>query len=155
MYQAVWKLGKSDFSLIEQIRNEVFVDGFGIKESLEFDNLDAISAHVLVTYEDGDPIATARMFPFDNNTRIGRIAVRERYEGMGYDDLVLRLLLYKAKSLSGKFVTTTAMDFERPLLTKFGFKECGRPFTWCSFSLTPMQLLTSEIDLSGECEHKD
>ena len=57
---------------LRAIRTEVFIHEQQVPESLEWDEFDAISMHVLARNFYGQPVGTARLLP---NGHIGRMAV--------------------------------------------------------------------------------
>ena len=126
MFKAIWKLGAHDIELAKSIRRAVFIEEMGLPESEVFDARDAYSAHLEVFEEDTlEPIATARMYPDfarDNcdccavpATHIGEIAVMKQYRDTNqYYDFALRMLLYKAQSLSGQKLVADIFPSELP-----------------------------------------
>jgi len=76
----------------QQIRIQVFVDEQGIPGSMEFDDKDPVSIHVL-GYEGDLPIATGRLVPADRGAgQLSRIAVLPEYRGRSYGKEVVRTL---------------------------------------------------------------
>ena len=146
MFKAIWKLGIVDFKEIEKIRRRALVEECGVPESEAFDTYDQISAHLYVTTESGEPIATARIYPVENITRMGHIAVLPEFSGQGYEELALRMLLYKAKQLSTDLIQAYVMEKDEALYERMGFKlhAEGSPFSVYA-------IRKSSIDLSGTC----
>lgn len=128
MFQARWSFGRENFERIREMRHFCFVQEQGIAQSEEFDDFDGISAHLFVEDEAGTPIASGRIFPDGEYTRIGRIATMPAYRSERYDDLVLRLLLYKAEGLAGKSIVTCPRESEAAFYERFGFRREGEPF---------------------------
>ncbi|NLB61670.1 MAG: GNAT family N-acetyltransferase [Clostridiales bacterium] len=135
MFKATWKLGNADIELAKEIRKSVFIEEMGMQPSEVFDNHDNYSAHLEIFEEETQqPIATARMYPdhvHGNDcdccslsvTHIGEIAVMKNYQNTNkYYDLALRMLLYKAESLSGKQIVADVFESELPIYESFGFE---------------------------------
>ena len=133
MFKACWSLGKEDFAIVEALRGVLGVP---------VDELDEYAAHVYVSDEDGAPIAAGRMYPIGDALRIDRIIAAGEYASLPYEELTLRILLYRARELPQEFVeveNTPAID---ELLPRFGFSpkkdepamfRCARAgITWFS-----------------------
>ena len=146
MFKAIWKLGIVDFEGIRDIRKRALVDYRGIDESLAFDPNDQISAHLYVTTEEGAPIATARIYPVENITRMGHIAVMPDFLGQGYEELSLRMMLYKAQKLSPELIQAYVMEQDAPLYERMGFKLQTKAEPFSIYTINK-----SDIDLSGSC----
>ncbi|MCE5236612.1 MAG: GNAT family N-acetyltransferase [Clostridiaceae bacterium] len=110
------------------LRSACFVEEQGIAPNEEFDVCDGISAHLFVEDGSGESIAAGRIFPDGESTRIGRICVAPPYRGERYDDLVLRLLLYKAEGLAGGNIVACPRSEEAPFYERFGFRREGAPY---------------------------
>jgi predicted GNAT family N-acyltransferase len=128
MFQARWSFGRENFDRVRQLRSACFVEEQGVDEKEEFDAFDGVSAHLFVEDSSGQPIAVGRMFPDGETTRIGRICVAPAFRGQLYDDLVLRILLYKAEGLAGNTVVTCPQEKDAPFYERFGFAREGEPF---------------------------
>ena len=152
MFEARWSFGKENFSRVRDMRLQCFVNKQGISAKEEFDKFDGISAHLFVEDETGAPIATGRIFPHGEETRIGRIAVAEGYEGKGYGDLVLRMLLYKAEALMGAAVATEPRLEDARLFEPFGFIAQGEPFFKRSAMRVLMRVQRDAILWPSQCK---
>ena len=128
MFQTSWTFGKENFARVRELRRLCFVEEQGIAEEEEFDAFDGVSAHLLVEDEHGASIAAGRIFPDGEVTRIGRVCVAPGFRSERYDDLVLRLLLYKAENLMGASIVTCPREAEAPFYERFGFRREGEAF---------------------------
>lgn len=128
MFKTRWSFGRENFESVRALRRACFVDEQGVAPDEEFDAFDGISAHLFVEDESGAPIAAGRIFPDGDITRVGRICVAPPYRDGRYDDLVLRLLLYKAEGLAGNAVVTCPREADAPVYERFGFRREGAPF---------------------------
>lgn len=144
MFKAIWKLGIVDFDMIRDIRHRVLVESEGLCESEVFDENDQIAAHLLVTTESGEPIATARIYPAHHITRMGHIAVLPEFLNQGYDDFALRMMLYKAQSLSGELIQAFVRPAQKALYERLGFELATDSVPFAMYTLK-----RSDIDLSG------
>jgi predicted GNAT family N-acyltransferase len=160
MFMAIWKLGAHDIELAKSIRRAVFIEEMGLPESEVFDARDAYSAHLEVFEEDTlEPIATARMYPDfarDNcdccavpATHIGEIAVMKQYRDTNqYYDFALRMLLYKAQSLSGQKLVADIFPSELPFYEAFGFKSTDENTTAGKIRVAVDK---EKVRMQGEC----
>jgi len=72
-----------------RIRFEVFVNEQNVPEDLEIDGLDNEAKHVLA-YVDDQAIGTGRIL---SDGHIGRVAVLEKYRGLGIGKLIMQELI--------------------------------------------------------------
>ncbi len=112
MFKACWSMGREDFEGIEALRR---VCGVPV------DAMDDYAAHVFVSDEDGSPIAAGRLYPVGDALRIDRLVASQAYAAMPYEELTLRILLYKAKDMPQAFIDVEPTAAIRPLLPRFGF----------------------------------
>ena len=113
------------------IRLEVFVRELQVPESLEWDEFDAVSPHLLARDASGEPIGCARLTP---QGKIGRVAVRQPWRGLGIGAVLLRELVSRARAQGRNEVTLYAQHaavrfYEREGFVAFGeaFEEAGIP----------------------------
>lgn len=155
MFKAVWKFGKADFDDVKSIRTEVFVDEQGGDPEKEFDDYDVYAAHLLVTADTGELIATARIYPLGHDTGIGRIAVRKKFRSEGYYDLALRMLLYKGQGLSGHKIVTDAPADMRSYYESFGFTADGGEFEAHGGKYVHMSVDKNGVRWFSQCGHME
>lgn len=143
--------GNSDLTEAFEIRKNVFSDELHIPEEMEFDELDAISMHVII-YEDTDyrkAVATGRIY-FDGTTcEIGHIAVLKDYRRRKYGDFATRMLLNKA-FISGirKIHCSTSKD-SLDFFKSIGFHEINDETSNDIIKMTIM-----ENDIITACNRK-
>lgn len=130
MFIAKWIEGEaSGFDDALFVRRTVFVEEQGFDASLEPDELDQKSNHVVV-YEQKKPIATGRLFFKDNHWQIGRVCVLPANRHQGYGDLVVRMLCDKAMlSRPLCLIYSDAQIDAVPLYERIGFYTEGEPFS--------------------------
>jgi len=82
----------ADFEAALDVRERVFVDEQDVPYDREVDGRDPDATHFLVR-DDGDPIATARVRPYDGSDeralKVERVAVVADRRGEGYGDAVM------------------------------------------------------------------
>ena len=129
-----------DREALRAIRTEVFVQEQAVPESLEWDELDAPSVHVLARDGSGEPIACGRLTPA---RKIGRMAVRRPWRGSGVGVAVLRELVARARALDWPEVSLDAQVqaigfYEREGFVAHGevFDDAGIPHRHMTLALT-------------------
>ena len=81
---------QSEKSQLQHIRERVFVYELHIPKSIEFDNLDALAKHILVTDNMHSPVATGRLC---NDGLIGRIAVLPQHRNRNVYNSLLNFIV--------------------------------------------------------------
>lgn len=112
MFKACWSLGRDDFAGVEALREALGVS---------IDAMDDYAAHIYVSDEDGGPIAAGRMYPVGDALRIDKMVVAEKYASLPYEELTLRILLYRARELPQNIVEVEVTPGVEELLPRFGF----------------------------------
>ena len=118
-----------------EIRTAVFVEEQGFQE--EFDSIDHKAIH-FIGYQDGNPIATCRIFADseDESTYIlGRFAVLKAYRGKGIGRNLMRAVELYAKKMGLTHIRLHAQCRVEPFYQKLGFESYG------------------EIELEEDCPH--
>lgn len=110
---------------LRAIRTTVFIHEQKVPESLEWDEFDAISTHVLARNSDGQPVGTARLLP---NDHIGRMAVLKEWRGKGFGSAMLQKMLEELKNRQKQKVMLNAQTTAVKFYEKFGFKVSGEEF---------------------------
>lgn len=149
MFTTEWKFGMMDFDEVRAIRRAVFAEEMKIPEKDIFDWEDGIAAHLLVRLADGRAVATARIYPDGEDTRIGFFAVLPDFRGQGYGDVCLRLLLFKAQQLPGSRIAADVPEKYVPYYEWFGFRPAGGGAN----GIQPMRLEREKIHFPSECGH--
>lgn len=114
-----------DREALRAIRLEVFVQEQAVPESLEWDELDAASIHVLARDGAGEPIACGRLTPAH---KIGRMAVRRPWRGGGIGAAILRDLVSRARALGWPEVSLDAQVQAIAFYEREGFAAHGEVF---------------------------
>lgn len=116
--------GKS-IELIEKaqaIRYQVFTVEQSIPNELDFDGLDCVAEHVLVT-EANQAVATARLvINADGSSVMARVAVLEAYRGRGIASIVVNKLIEYAKKQGVSSIEIHAHSYLRDYYERFGFE---------------------------------
>lgn len=110
------------------IRQAVFVEEQGF--TLEFDTIDPIAWHLLLT-EEGEPLATGRTFPKEGEPGtylIGRVAVIKAARGRQLGREVLSHLEGQILTLGGKKAELSAQLQARGFYEKLGYRAVGEPY---------------------------
>ena len=125
-----YKLVTGDVELQEafEVRRQVFVREQGISEDLVFDGRDREALHIIVK-DRGRVIGSARVqFLTDNQAKLERMAVLERYRRKGIGKEMLQFLDAVWKDKQVQQVIIHAQLEVVPFYRLCGFDEFGSPF---------------------------
>ncbi|MEC8350610.1 MAG: GNAT family N-acetyltransferase [Pseudomonadota bacterium] len=117
-----WSIDKE---LLQQIRERVFVYELHIPRHIEFDHLDKIAHHVLVTDEGKRPVATGRLC---NDGLIGRIAVLPEHRNRSVYKSLLNYLVNLAEKQGCDCVSINCILNEVDRFKQNGFSADGLVF---------------------------
>ena len=107
------------------LRYEIFVIEQQVPLELEWDEMDAVSLHVLA-YDDKDQaVGTARLLP---DGHIGRMAVAHAMRGMGIGSALMQRLLAEAKQRGDHVVLLHAQIHAEDFYSRHGFVREGEEF---------------------------
>lgn len=155
MFSARFGFGLEAGEPAMKVRQRVFVEERGIPVQEEFDEFDAIAAHLLVWDEEqSQPIAAGRMYPIEGDIRIGRIAVTPAYRGQMFDDLVLRALLNRVDDLPCARVLIDADAHEQNLCRPLGFMETGEAAFSRGAARKTLAVDKDKIVWDSPCKHQ-
>jgi predicted GNAT family N-acyltransferase len=116
--RASWQ---DDRQALRAVRLEVFVREQSVPENLEWDELDAVSLHV-VAEAAGAAIGTGRLLP---DGHIGRMAVLAPWRGRGVGSALFRALLEAALAAGHEQVRLSAQVQAVDFYRRFGFATEG------------------------------
>ncbi|NLD58813.1 MAG: GNAT family N-acetyltransferase [Clostridiales bacterium] len=128
-----------DISEVLGIRSLVFAE-------YEPDEFDRMAVYALAFGEDDRPAGTGRLFiDRDGRFRIGRVCVLPDARGNGLGDLILRMLLFRARELNAASVYVDVDPAAEGVFARYGFRthEAG--------ALARMRAAAEDIDLGGSC----
>jgi N-acetylglutamate synthase-like GNAT family acetyltransferase len=126
MFIASWFPGSADLEKIQAVRAEVLGRDKLLPRYIAGDAREA-AAYLLVTLEDGTPVAAAKLALRGDSLEISDIAVRDLFKDQGYEEFALRMLLYKARQMPYDRITAWAFREDIPMYLKFGFIRTGEP----------------------------
>ena len=122
---------------LKHIRRTVFVEEQHVPEELEWDELDAVSAHFLARV-DSTPAATARLTP---TGQIGRMAVLPRFRHRGLASSLLLAVLADARLRGLERVYLHAQVPVVDFYGRHGFIEEGETFLDAGIEHRAMSLI--------------
>lgn len=122
-----WINGRDDISDALKIRSDVFEKELEMTDEPEEDENDELSLH-LVLYDDGDPVATGRIYHDGKTFRIGRCAVLKEKRGAGFGDMLIKLLLLKAFTYNPSEIIISSRLVQAPFYEKYGFVKFGEEY---------------------------
>ncbi len=124
---------QAQLQLCLQLRKEVFVDEQQVPEQLEIDELDHLEAncqHLLLLDVDSQPVAAARLKPYDPVTsKIQRVAVKQTRRGEGLGKYVMLAAEQLAKQKGCQYTLLDAQLQAQPFYEKLGYEVVSKePF---------------------------
>ena len=103
------------------IREKVFVREQGFSMETERDDTDARATHLLIR-DGGLPAATGRLYQKeDGRYFIGRVAVLPEFRGQHLGDMLMRMLIRRARNLGAGEVWVDSQAHAVPFYTRLGF----------------------------------
>ncbi|HDE5097306.1 TPA: GNAT family N-acetyltransferase [Staphylococcus aureus] len=108
------------------IRKKVFVEEQGVPEESEIDEYESIH---LIGYDNGQPVATARIRPINETTvKIERVAVIKSHRGQGMGKMLMQAVESLAKDEGFYVATMNAQCHAIPFYESLNFKMRGNIF---------------------------
>jgi len=109
---------------VRLVRTEVFIHEQAIPAGEEFDAIDETCVHALIL-RDEKPVATGRLFPFENGGRIGRMAVLKEARGLGLGRLIIESLLVEGRLRGWKRYVLDSQVYAIGFYERSGFRVIG------------------------------
>ncbi|MDF1813281.1 MAG: GNAT family N-acetyltransferase [Verrucomicrobiales bacterium] len=107
------------------VRTKVFVEEQNVPASMEVDEYDEVSIHVLALDPDDNPIGTARLLPAG---KIGRVAVLKEWRKSGVGRAMMIRLIEIAKQRGDTELILHAQTWTIPFYRSLGFTAEGDEF---------------------------
>lgn len=127
----------ADMADLRRVRDAVFVIEQAVPEEEEWDELDAISQHVVARDQAGQPIGTGRLTPKGS---LGRMAVVSEWRGRGVGDSILRVLLELARARHFREIEIHAQAYALAFYERAGFEAYGEEFDECGIRHRHMRI---------------
>ncbi|HPG94923.1 MAG TPA: GNAT family N-acetyltransferase [Dokdonella sp.] len=131
---ATWSVDMAD---LRAVRIAVFVVEQAVPEDEEWDELDALSEHVVARDPDGRPIGTGRLTA---KGTIGRMAVLREWRGRGVGEALLRVLLERARERHFNRIEIHAQTHAIAFYERAGFAAYGEEFDECGIMHRHMRI---------------
>ncbi len=109
---------------IREVRDTVFIKEQQIDPEIEFDGLDDVAVHALVTFE-GKPVGTGRIL---DDGHIGRIAIVKAFRSKGLGSKIVLSLIDEAIEKGYERVYLGSQKHAIDFYTKLGFQPYGEEF---------------------------
>ncbi len=108
----------------KMIRKKVFIEEQGFQN--ELDQIDSASFHIVMYNDNGEPIATCRVFPGEEDTFLmGRLAVIREYRGRNIGASMIREAEKLVLAKKGRKILLHAQCRVKDFYKKQGFSEYG------------------------------
>ena len=114
-----------DLGSLRAVREQVFVIEQKVPLSLEWDDMDSRSEHVLAFNSSERPIGTGRLLP---DGHIGRMAVLKEWRGQGIGSAILEALMLLGWENSHEALVLNAQVAAAPFYERHGFEKHGEIF---------------------------
>lgn len=117
--------------LAEQVRRAVFIQEQQIPESEEWDEVDGLAMHAVLTDQQGQPVATGRVWVDPQHVQlahIGRLAVCQSARQQGLGRQVLQALMQQARRQGCTQVSLHAQTSAQAFYAAQGFEPVGEVF---------------------------
>jgi predicted GNAT family N-acyltransferase len=128
--------------LLQQIREQVFVYELHIPKRVEFDDLDQLAQHILVTDDSLSPVATGRLC---TDGLIGRIAVLPAHRNRLLYQSLLNFIVSLASEQGLSAISINCILNEVELFKNNGFQQQGCVFMEAGIPRQRMQCKVSEF----------
>ena len=143
MFEAKWYMGQEAAETLEKL-------------NIKTNPNDIYAIHIFVTEKDGGGmIAVGSAYPdpkSGGDIFIERIVLMEKYKSTIFDELVLRMLLFKFQELKNKKISMWANEKQAGLLARFGFASNGEKNMASEEMLLKMSVNTNEILWPSDCK---
>lgn len=116
---------QQDRERVQFVRRRVFIEEQGVAEDEEWDAADPLSWHVLAVHENRDAVGTGRLEPCG---KIGRVAVLDRFRGLGIGKAIVRRLVNQATDSGFEAVYLHAQTAAAGFYRRLGFRAEGPVF---------------------------
>jgi len=115
----------ADAMPLQELRRTVFIIEQQVPESLEWDEFDVASLHVLAEDAEGHAVGTGRLLP---DGHIGRMAVKREWRGRGVGGAILGFLIECARKRGDCAVHINAQTHAIGFYQRYGFVAHGDEF---------------------------
>ncbi len=140
----MYKIIEGDWEQLEQhakyIREQVFIQEQGITPEDEWDDLDAVVLHFIVSDKE-QPIATARLLPQHS---VGRVAVLMPYRKQGIGKILMQHIIEYARNHKMPYLKLSAQTYVTAFYEALGFKVQGEVYEDCGIPHIDMVLELNE-----------
>ncbi|QPG06837.1 GNAT family N-acetyltransferase [Salinimonas marina] len=129
---------------LTELREKVFVLEWQMPRDCEFDELDRQAIHIILSNEQGEAIATARLTPCGE---IGRVAIRIGYRKLIVYRKLFSVLIEHARLSKMQNVTLNCDIASVEHHTRLGFTATGQAFMEAGIARQPMSCPVSRFKL--------
>lgn len=135
------------------IRKEVFVEEQQVPVSIEIDDLENKTLH-LVGYEDAIAVATARIYPMENGKyKVQRVAIRKAVREKKYGSILMQEIERHVRELGGKRLFLGAQNHAIGFYEKVGYTICGEEYEEAGIQHHDMDKMIERDESRVEIEH--
>ena len=117
----------NDFSIVRDIRKNVFTDELGISESELFDDEDELCEHFIV-FDGKKSIGSIRVLSIENNVKLERMAILSEFRARNYGKCAIFQLIEYYRTKECHKIILDSIYPVRNFYKKCGFIEEGEIF---------------------------
>ena len=118
---------KKEMEDVLEVRRVVFIAGQKVPEKRERDGLDETAKHVLVLYN-SQPVGCARVRFIEGNAKLERIAILEKYRGLGLGKKLMDFLIEYCEKEGCQKIVMHSQYYIKNFYKKCGFEQKGKIF---------------------------
>ena len=141
--QTIWARGPQDVRAAAALRVRVFCDEQGVALDQELDGLDGDALHLIALQRGAAVVGTLRLFLFDREAKIGRVAVDRDWRHRGIASRMLAEALARSRSqgilrvrLAAQMNATAVYERSGFAVESDRFEQAGIAHVWMGLSLT-------------------
>ncbi|MDL2217651.1 GNAT family N-acetyltransferase [Christensenellaceae bacterium OttesenSCG-928-M15] len=121
MFATEWAMGSREAKEAFLVREEVYIGELKRPRGEVFSNEDDLAAHLIVRLN-GEAIASSRFAPFHGGVKLDQFCVKKERRGQGFFDLMVRVMLDKARRMGTDKVYVNAPEDFLKYFEAFGFQ---------------------------------
>lgn len=119
--------GKTELKKVFKIREIVFIKSQKVNKKIERDKMDSKAKHIIAFYKN-KPIGCGRILISDKKAKLQRIAVLEKYRGIGFGKQITDWMVKYCLERGVNQITVHSQYYIKDLYRKSGFRVVGKPF---------------------------
>lgn len=130
------------------IRETVFIIEQSVPREIELDEYDQTATH-FIAYDQGKPIATARIRPYKENTaKVERVAVLKELRGTGIGKQLMVFIEQESAKMGFSTLRLNSQKHAEEFYSKLGYITISEPFYEADIEHVTMEKKVGDIDIA-------